>query len=152
MLGAVGCLRLVGLASSVYFNAPYEEKLPAPSASAVRAEEFASFSSRGNAIVVVLDSFQSDLFVEAMQSGTLDEQMPHGFVFYRNAVSPYTNTTFGLQAILTSRAVPAGVDGLEWRAEAMKTSLPARLAEKGFDVQLATFLPRFISCPIPGLR
>ena len=68
----------------------------------------------------------------------LASRMPDGFVFYRNAASLYTTTELSVQSILTSRAVPDGVDALSFRAQQMRKSLPVVLHDRGFDSQLAT--------------
>jgi hypothetical protein len=152
LLGIVA-LQAAGLVGAAMENAPFAEKRPLSTLAPPTAREFATLSSRGNVIIVVLDALQSDFFADAMHSNDLAARIPGGFVYYRNAVSLYTTTQFSLQSILTSRAVPDGKDALGWRAGVMAQSLPAVLAARGFDSQLATFSRASIACgqPILGL-
>ena len=71
-----------------------------------------------------------------------------------NAASLYTSTQFSAQSILTSRAVPDGVDAFQWRRTAMSQSLPVLLAAKGYDAALASIALHTVGCErgIPGIR
>jgi hypothetical protein len=139
-------LQGASLAGHLRENAPFAEKPePATSASS-HATDLSRFSRRSNVIVIVLDAVQSDIFAEAMREPDLAEAMPPGFTFYRNAVSLYVSTQFGLQSILTSRAVPDGEHAVKWRRQEMRRSLPARLASAGFDVKIMTFAYNKLAC------
>jgi len=146
ILAAIAVLQLAGLAGIVQQNSPYASRPQVVIGKQSPASEFATFSKGGNAIVVVLDAMQSDIFGSVLQSGALDEEMPEGFVYYRNAISLYMSTKFSLQSILTSRAVPSRVNWVGWLAETMRRSLPAVLAEQGFDSRIASFSPGSLAC------
>lgn len=109
-------------------------------------ESLSRYSRTLNAIIVVLDSLQSDVFSEAMDDPALRAEMPPGFTNYRNAVSLYTETNFSLQSILTSKAVPDRSQPSAWIEEQMTSSLPAVLARRGFDSALVTFADAAIRC------
>ena len=98
-----------------------------------------SYSARGNVIVIVLDTLQSDFFAELLQDPEFASSVPPGFTYYRNATSYYGSTQFSLQSILTSVRIPDSVGAGPFLETAMRSSLPARLGEQGFDVALATF-------------
>lgn len=146
ILAAIAVLQLAGLAGIVQQNSPYASRPPVAIGKESPASEFATFSKGKNAIVVVLDAMQSDIFSAVLQSEALDEEMPGGFVYYRNAISLYVSTKFSLQSILTSRAVPSRVNWVGWLAETMRRSLPAVLAEQGFDSRIASFSTGSLAC------
>lgn len=153
IVGSIVLLQAVGLASTVVENSPLAEKPSLATTASARSQEFATFSSQPNAVVILVDMVQSDIFNEAMQVGALADSFPEGFVYFRNAASLYISTQFSAQSILTSRAVPDGVDALKWLRTAMLESLPVRLAEQGYDAAIASIVLHTVACErgIPGI-
>jgi hypothetical protein len=140
-------LQLAALAGQIRQNAPFPEQTKSKTsavhdpgiseASLVRSVNL--FSGDLNVIIIVLDTLQSDFFSEAMRDPELRAAMPPGFTYFRNAISLYASTEHSLQSILTSHAIPDNVDLDRWRREQVPRTLPARLAERGFDAVLTTF-------------
>ena len=153
VLAGILVLQCGGLAGAAYENAPFAPRAARSGPVSDRVSELATLSSSANAIVFVLDMVQSDFIAEALRADDFAAGMPEGFVYFRNAASLYRTTQFSLQSILTSHAVPDGVDAMVWRAAAMESSLPAVLARRGFDSRLVTFA-RQIHCnrEIPGIH
>jgi len=155
VVAAVFVLQLAGLAGALAESWPLEEKAsPAAKGPLTPMREFATLSTRANAIVILVDMVQSDMFAEAIESEPLRAALPEGFTYYRDAISLYTSTQFSAQSILTGRAVPEGVDAANWIERAMSRGLPVRLSEQGYDVELASIAPHTIGCKrgLPGVR
>ncbi|MCH2173904.1 sulfatase-like hydrolase/transferase [Myxococcota bacterium] len=145
-------LQLASLTGHMLDNWPLSKKPDHVEATPGRAASFSLYSNDSNILVIILDSFQSDFFSEAMIDESLTAAMPPGFTFYRNATSLYPTTQFSLQSILTSQAVPSGENSVNWRRLAMKESLPSVLANEGFDVTLTSFTPWLLACATSGHR
>jgi hypothetical protein len=143
----VFAVQLADLAGQVHQNAPFPE--PSDSETSVvhargvtdlsLIRSVSLFSRDLNVIIIVLDALQSDFFSEAMRDPELRAAMPPGFTYFRNAVSLYASTPYSLISMLTSRAIPDKVIMEQWRPARAPGSLPARLAERGFDAVLATY-------------
>jgi hypothetical protein len=65
------------------------------------SKDFFEFSERQNVLLVVLDSYQADLFEEILQEHPEYESDFDGFTFYRNAVGGFSTTRPMLALILT---------------------------------------------------
>ncbi len=147
IVAVVVALQLAALAGLVHQNAPFDEKTDSEvslthlegTTQLSLIQSVSLYSRDRNAIIIVLDSLQSDLFAEVLRSPELLAAMPPGFTYFRNAVSLYAATDFSLQSILTSKAIPDNIYMRKWRDENIPASLPARLAERGFDTVLTTF-------------
>lgn len=98
-----------------------------------------TYSGSRNALVIVLDTLQSDFFAELLLDPEFAASLPPGFTYYRNATSSYGSTQFSLQSILTSAHVPDGVHAPRFIHDEMARSVPSRLGELDFDAVLATF-------------
>ena len=142
--GMVLVLQLTAFAGLVHESGPLPEKPESEALSSIRSVSL--YSRDLNVIIVVLDSFQSDFFSDAMDDPKLSAAMPPGFTYFPDAVSPYARTEFSLQSILTSRMVPDGVRIPAWKREQMAQSLPTRLAERGFHGVLSSFWPSHLPC------
>ena len=155
IVAGVFVLQLAGLAGALVENWPLDEKAPpAESVPFGPISEYATLSTRANAIVIVVDMVQSDMFAEAIESEELRSALPEGFIYYRNAISLYTSTQFSAQSILSGRAVPDDTDAANWLKRAISRSLPVLLAEEGYDTELASIALHTIGCPwgLPGVR
>jgi len=128
-------LYLASFAEQVARFAPFAEREQA----AQPGEGLGLYSRSRNALVIVLDTLQSDFFAELLLDPQFAASVPAGFTYYRNATSYYGSTQFSLQSILTSERVPDGVNASEFTHEAMERSLPSRLGAGDFDAALATF-------------
>jgi hypothetical protein len=127
-------LHAISIGEVVVRGAPYPER-----AHAVAVSDFGTLSSEGNALVIVLDTLQSDFFAELLLDAEFSASVPPGFTYYRNATSYYGSTQFSLQSILTSQRVPDGVEPMPFMVDAMRRSVAARLGAAGIDARVATF-------------
>ncbi len=132
----VFALQLTAIAGQIHQNAP----LPARSDSVNPAsiQNLRLYSRELNVIIIVLDGLQSDFLSEAIQDPDLHDAMPPGFTYYRNAAAVYPITGNSLPTMLTSRAIPVDANDKEWLNAQMAESLPARLAEHGFEGVVTT--------------
>ncbi|MEO2237361.1 MAG: hypothetical protein ABGW95_03855, partial [Candidatus Poseidoniia archaeon] len=128
-------LYLASLGEQVAGAAPFSERVPPAASSAALSR----YSTQRNALIIVLDTLQSDFFAELLLDPQFAARVPPGFTYYRNATSYYGSTQFSLQSILTSARVADHVDAAEFVHDQMKRSVPSRLGALGFDAALATF-------------
>jgi hypothetical protein len=146
-------LQVVSLAGTIRLAAPLGEREPTAGESATAGrpddgpvhEAFLRLSQRRNVLVFVLDTFQSDFFSELLQDPSFAAELPPGFSYYRNAISPYSGTARSLPSILTSRT-PDRHRGEHWMARQMEGGLPAQLARRGWEVGLLSPTPHHLSC------
>jgi hypothetical protein len=100
-----------------------------------------SFSSKQNVIVLMLDTFQSDLFQQIINEEPKYKETFRGFTFFRNAMAAFPKTYTSVPSFMTAHAydntIPMG-DFLE-KAYNSDSSLPRRLKEAGFRVELYPF-------------
>ena len=114
--------------------------------------DFNLYSSDKNVIVIILDGLQSDIFAEALGDPATSSLLPPGFVFYRNAISHYMLTQFSLPSLLSGRVVTRGGDVVRWRRKFVEASLPARLADEGWDSALMSFSKQLAACREDSLQ
>lgn len=102
--------------------------------------EILNFSSKKNIIIFVIDSLQTDIFMQALQNNSKLIKTFQGFTCFLNNSGNSPNTTF---------AVPAMVSGIPYKGDIPKekyiakvlngpTSLPVILRQHGYDVRLFT--------------
>ncbi len=97
-----------------------------------------SFSRGRNAVLLVLDTFQSDVFQELCSQDPGLRRRWAGFTYYRNALSAAPKTFTAVPALLTGRAYDNSQPLLDFIADAYRdpASLPRRLGAAGFRVEL----------------
>ena len=66
-------------------------------------EEALSFHPKNNTIVIILDSYQSDAFLETLQKYTEETEFLDGFTYYPNTVGGYPTTRHSVPMILTGK-------------------------------------------------
>jgi hypothetical protein len=154
----------VGTAVSVWREAP-----PA-SRSAVDAA--LEWSPRGNVLIVILDSLQSDVFEDVLESQPRLRQELDGFRYFRLATSSSPTTYLSLPTIHSGKVYDVHESVLQfYRGAVYEGSVLNRLAEAGYRVSYAVGLgpcPKAVagcfglaelatsgstaSCPIPSAR
>jgi len=135
IVAVVFVLYVVSFTEQIARAAPFPDRKQA----AAPSSGLSSYSSERNALVIVLDTFQSDFFAELLLEPEFAASLPPGLTYYRNATSYYGSTQFSLQSILTAARVPDGVYAPGFIDDEMARSVPSRLGELGFDAVLATF-------------
>lgn len=96
------------------------------------------FSKKKNVIILVLDSFQSDLFAEIIKEKEKLAIPFEGFSYFRNAVSGYSVTTFATPFILTGKYFNPSLPLEAYLKQAYfsKSSIPKQLKDKGFSADI----------------
>lgn len=96
-----------------------------------------TFSQNRNLILVILDTFQSDVFAEVIRedpdlAGALD-----GFTFYRNALGGYPATELSVALMMTGKFYDNSLPFEQWKREAyLGDSLPRVLKSSGWQVDI----------------
>lgn len=94
-----------------------------------------SFSRDKNIIVMVLDTFQSDLFQEMLDEDPSLAETFRGFTYFRNATAGFSGTTPSIPLILTGQYYDNAVPFQAFVKSAFRTnSLPKVLKDAGFHV------------------
>ncbi len=96
------------------------------------------FSAQKNVIILMLDTFQSDLFQEIITANPEYKEIFRGFTYFRNALSSFPKTYTSVPSFLTAHVYDNSVpmeDFLQ-KAYASNSSLPRLLKEAGFQVDL----------------
>jgi hypothetical protein len=94
-----------------------------------------AFSRQTNAVVVVLDTFQSDLFQELLDEDPSLAGMFRGFTYFRNATAGFSGTPASIPLILTGRYYDNAVPFQDYVRSAFRSgSLPKVLKDAGFHV------------------
>ena len=96
-----------------------------------------SFSKNRNVIIIVLDSFPSDVFAEVVRADTNLASAFGGFTFYRNSLGGYTATELSVALLLTGRFYDNSLPFEPWKREAyMGRSIPRVLLSEGWRVDV----------------
>ncbi len=96
-----------------------------------------TFSENRNLILVILDTFQSDIFAEVIRedpdlAGALD-----GFTFYRNALGGYPATELSVALMMTGKFYDNSQPFEQWKRDAyLGNSLPRVLRSSGWQVDI----------------
>lgn len=103
------------------------------------------FSPDKNVIILVLDTFQTDIFMELINEypdlrGTFE-----GFTYFRNAVGGFPTTELSIPLILTGRSYDNSVPLETFKKNAYLSSIPYILKQNSFQVNLYTD-KNFIYC------
>jgi len=146
----IAALQFASLAGHWLENAPLSEKPPVVDDSGI--DVLTGYSADRNVVVIVLDGHQSDFFATSLEDPDFQQAIPPGFTYHRNAVSLYVHTEFSLQTMLTSRAVPDGVDYEDWGERALADSIVARLERDGFQSSFLTGAGRVLLCGRAGIE
>jgi hypothetical protein len=94
-----------------------------------------SFSSGENIIILVLDSFQTDIFQEILLEDESYGEIFDGFTYFRNAVGGYPTTYPSIPLMLTGRYYDNSVPIQEFIKESyLSCSVPGVLKKKGYHV------------------
>ncbi|RMH15375.1 MAG: hypothetical protein D6696_20900, partial [Acidobacteria bacterium] len=120
---------------------------PPPSTAAPPPAIF-SYAPRGNAIVLILDAFQSDVFAELVEGDDELARSFDGFTFYADHAGAFPTTKFSLPAMLSG--IPYGNDepAADYVARALdQRSVLGRLLAAGHEVDLASITQPFVRGP-----
>ena len=100
------------------------------------ADQFV-FNRGRNVVLVILDSFQSDVFDEIVSEAPAVAAGFDGFTYFRNAVGGYPFTELSVALMLTGRYYDNALPYEAWKKEAFgPASLPGALKAAGWRVDL----------------
>lgn len=103
-----------------------------------------NFSSQKNAVLIVLDAFQSDLFQEIIKERPKFQDVFQGFTYFRNTTAQYSKTYGAIPALLTGQWYENKQPIQDFLSQAFEESISTQLVEKGWSVQLYPLVPRII--------
>jgi len=94
-----------------------------------------AYSTTKNAILIVLDEFQSDIFAQALESDSVSRESFDGFVYFPDALGSGTYTEIAVPTLLTGIAYDNSVSRKVYLEKAfLESSLLARAVAAGFEV------------------
>jgi hypothetical protein len=96
------------------------------------------FSRSKNIIILVLDSFQSDVFQEIIERDPAYEEYFKDFTYFRNTLGGFPSTYASIPFILTGRHYTNSQPIQEFLAEAYSSpsSIPRAMLKRGWEVDL----------------
>lgn len=97
------------------------------------------YSARRNVIVLILDSFQSDVFQEIIDRDPRDRDVFRDFTYFRNATGGFPSTYASVPLILTGQFYSNSdpIQSFISRAYRSESSVPFQLGRRGWQVNLA---------------
>lgn len=128
-------IQLIALATVAYQSSKYE----IPTKYGLSEEHKFDFSKGRNVLVIVLDTFQSDIFQELLNENKDYERVFSGFTYFRNSLGGYPTTYASIPLILTGKYYDNSVPIQDFIFKNFsKYSLPYALKQNGFQVELYT--------------
>lgn len=95
------------------------------------------FSKEKNVIILVLDTYQADVFQEIINEDSSYRKSFDGFTFYRNALGGYPSSYPSIPLLLTGQYYDNSVPIQQYIREAfLSSSIPLSLKQNGFVVHL----------------
>jgi hypothetical protein len=116
------------------------------------------FSKHVNVIIMVLDTFQSDIFQEIVQEDADLRASFDGFTYFRNSLAGSNGTTVSVPNMLTASNYDNSMPYLEFvKKTFLENSLPKTLKEYSFDIDLFPLFSYsvysdFSGMPLPQTR
>jgi hypothetical protein len=115
-------------------NAPDE---PSFKSYTISEDQKYSFSKDKNVILVILDTFQTDIFQEIINEHSSYKNVFDGFTYYRNALSGFPTTYPSVPLIMTGQFYENKIPMQDFIKEVyLGDSLPKILKENGYFVDL----------------
>lgn len=113
-----------------------------PKKSVQAAKSLFSFHEKNNKILIILDSFQSDIFNEVTQNWPEEVAFLRGFTFYPNTVGGYPSTIASLPLILTGQFYKNEIPLKDWlKASYTTLNLADYHIEKGYGANIISIIP-----------
>jgi hypothetical protein len=95
------------------------------------------FSQHTNVIIIVLDTFQSDIFQDIVKSDADLRSSFDGFTYFRNSLAGSDATSVSLPNMLTATSYDNSMPYLEYVKKAyLENSLPKTLTDYGFSIDV----------------
>jgi hypothetical protein len=110
------------------------------------------FSRHVNVIVMLLDTFQSDLFQEIVEKDAALREAFDGFTYFRNALSGSDATSVSVPDMLTGKNYDNTVPYRDFVRDAyLSGSLPKALWERGFTIDMYPIIPASVVTDYSGV-
>lgn len=107
----------------------------------VNANSLFLFSEHVNVVVMVLDTFQSDIFGDIIREHPDLKSSFDGFTYFRNSLAGSDGTSVSIPHILTARNYDNSRPYLDFvKTSFLENSLPKTLKEYGFSIDLYPIL------------
>ena len=99
------------------------------------------FSSDSNTIIIILDSYQSDIFQEIINEDEKYKDMFDGFTYYRNSVGGFSTTYPSVSLILSGVHYDNSVPIKDFiKDTSLNHSIPVLLKQNGFRTSISEYL------------
>lgn len=104
-----------------------------------RRDDF-SFSGQDNVMIIMLDSYRSDIFNEIIADEGFYRNIFRDFTYYRNNIGGYPTTFPSIPLMMTGKYYQNHMPIMKFIAqEYVSDSLPGIFLKKGYDVSLVPF-------------
>ncbi|HHS8255165.1 TPA: sulfatase-like hydrolase/transferase, partial [Legionella anisa] len=114
------------------------------------AKSLFSFHKKNNKLLIILDTFQSDIFNEIAQTWPEEVAFLRGFTFYPNTVGGYPSTIASLPLILTGQFYKNEIPMKDWtKANYSTLNLADYHTEKGYGASIISIIS---STQFEGIR
>lgn len=105
------------------------------------AKSLFSFHEKNNKLLIILDTFQSDIFNEIAQNWPEEVAFLRGFTFYPNTVGGYPTTIASLPLILTGQFYKNEIPMKDWtKANYSTLNLADYHTEKGYGSSMISII------------
>lgn len=100
-----------------------------------------TFSKEKNVIIIVLDTFQTDMFQEIIDEDPSLKDAFDGFTYFKNTTSHFTYTETSVSSMLTSQMYNNSIPFEEYKKNAYlsENSILKKLKDKGFETDVFPF-------------
>jgi len=103
------------------------------------SQKLYDFSSDKNVIIIILDTYQSDVFQEIINENEKYKDMFDGFTYYRNSVGGFPTTYPSISLILSGKYYDNSVPIQDFiKNTTLENSLPVVLKQNGFETSIST--------------
>jgi len=134
------CVQLMGMAFEDSNRKLQPDRNMAKNYNVIEGTKY-EYSIDQNIILILLDEFQSDIFLEIVKSETSYGDIFDGFVYFRNATSGSTFTELAIPSILTGSIYDNSYPKDDYlRNEYLNRSIPKLLMDLGYAVELYPWL------------
>jgi hypothetical protein len=104
------------------------------------SEKLYEFSSDTNVIIIILDTYQSDVFQEIIDENEKYKDMFDGFTYYRNSLSGFPMTEASITNILSGKYYDNSVPIQDFiKNTTLDNSLPVVLKQNGFRTSISAY-------------
>lgn len=138
--GASMALILIQLISTLFVVTRAPDASHLHGKSAAPDETVFEFSPGKNVVIIILDSFQGDIFQEIIDESQHYRDVFEGFTYYRNALALYPTTFASVPSIISGRSYENTMPIVPYYRDVFPAdSLPRILTENGYQVDLIGF-------------